>query len=83
MPEGTCQKNRHGDIRALAFGVLDQVAGKRELGDIEVPAAHGPKEHLFGIQQHVHRVASINLDTPVVQGTISVVVAHGDRYVQL
>jgi len=58
--------------------MLDQVAGERELGNVEVAAAHGPQEHFLRVEQHVHRVDAIDLDPAVIQRAGAVVVAQGD-----
>jgi hypothetical protein len=83
VAEGSRQEHRHGDVRALAARVLDQVARQRQFGDVEVHASHGPEEHLLGVQEHVDRIHAVDLHAPVEQRTGAVVVAHGDRELQL
>ena len=47
VPKSTRQKNGYGNVRALSTRVLYQVAGERQLSNVEVLTAHCTKEHFL------------------------------------
>src|SRR5690606_12491600 len=59
VSKGSRQEYRYGDIWAVPAGQADKVAGKRELGDVEVHAAHRTEEHLLGTHQHEYRADAV------------------------
>jgi hypothetical protein len=83
VAEGAREEDRDRHIGAVAARRLHAIAREGQLGDIELLAAHGAKEHLLRVEVHVHRIDAVDLHTAIEQCTRAVVVAHGDGELEL
>jgi hypothetical protein len=83
MAEAARHERRYPDIGARAERGLQREARQRQLANVEILRAEGAEEYLLRAQLHEHGIDAVDGYGSVDQGPVTVVVADGDRKVQL
>ena len=83
VPEGPRDESRDRDIGTIALRRFQGEARQRQFADVEFGAAERTKENLFGAERHEDRVDAVDGDAAVNQRAGAVIVADGDREIEL
>ena len=83
VAEGARHEGRHRDIGTIALRRLHRVARHRQFADVELGGAEGAEENLLRHELHVDRIDAVDLHRAVEQRAVAVVVADGDREIEL
>src|SRR5579863_5774606 len=80
MAEDARHERRHADIAGGAGRHRADVAGKRNLRDVEFLELEGAVENLLRIHRQIGDVATLDLHPPVADRARAVVIAACNRY---
>ncbi len=83
VAERARHEGRHRDIGTIALRRLHRVARHRQFADIELGGAEGAEENLLRHELHIDRIDAVDLHRTVDQRAGAVVVADGDREIEL